>query len=156
MTMVSLKLDNNLALLEKSGILKEIPYFGIQENDLIDIIANAPAKSMLLLAQLLRLHSIITLVEKVFFWQHYARQEAHNYFEDLEEKVIDFPKLFILINNKISLEELTAVLKEEYGYTIQELVFSEQEELGDLRSIFVPQSKTLLSLDIDEQQKPLF
>jgi hypothetical protein len=40
--------------------------FGIQENDLIDIIANAPAKSMLLLVQLLRLHSIITLVEKVF------------------------------------------------------------------------------------------
>jgi hypothetical protein len=38
-----LKLDNNLALGEilKSGILKEIPLdiFGIQENDLIDIIA---------------------------------------------------------------------------------------------------------------------
>jgi hypothetical protein len=57
----------------KSGILKEIPLdiFGIQENDLIDIIANAPAKSMLLV-QLLRLHSIITLVRESFFWQHYA------------------------------------------------------------------------------------
>ena len=47
--MVSLKLDNNLAPIGeilKSGVLKEIPLelFGIQEADLIDIIANAPAK----------------------------------------------------------------------------------------------------------------
>jgi hypothetical protein len=44
--MVSLKLDNNLAPIEilKSGILKfPLDIFGIQ-NDLIDIIANAPAK----------------------------------------------------------------------------------------------------------------
>jgi hypothetical protein len=48
------------------------------------------------------------------------------------------------------------VLKEEWLYNTR-TCFSEQEELGDLRSIFVPQSKTLLlSLDIDEQQKPLF
>jgi hypothetical protein len=44
--MVSLKLDNNLALIEilKSGNSKEIPWiFRNTENDLIDIIANAPA-----------------------------------------------------------------------------------------------------------------
>jgi Zn-dependent peptidase ImmA (M78 family) len=52
------------------------------------------------------------------------------------------------------LEELSAVLIEEYGYTIKEITFSEQEELGDLRSIFVPKSKTLLlSVEIDEPQK---
>jgi hypothetical protein len=45
---------------------------------------------------------------------------------------------------QISIEELTAILIEEYGYTIEELVFSEQDQLGDLRSIFVPKSKTLL------------
>jgi hypothetical protein len=33
--------------------------------------------------------------------------------------------------------------------------FSEQEKL-DLRSIFVPKSKTLLVSEIDEQQKVLF
>jgi hypothetical protein len=45
-----LKLDNNLAPIGEITIriLKEIPfgYFGIKENDLIDIIiANAPARS---------------------------------------------------------------------------------------------------------------
>mgnify|MGYP000477306736 CR=1 FL=1 len=47
--LVSLKLDKNLAPIGEilqSKILKEIPLelFGIKENNLIDIIANAPAK----------------------------------------------------------------------------------------------------------------
>jgi predicted transcriptional regulator len=73
----------------------------------------------------------------------------------LEKKVLDFSKAFhVNMNTKISVDELKAILIEEYGYTIKELIFSEQEQLGDLRSIFVPKSKTLLlSLDIDEAQK---
>jgi hypothetical protein len=56
---------------------------------------------------------------------------------------------------QISIEELTAILIEEYGYTIEEF-FSEQDQLGDL-SIFVQKSKTLLlSKDIDEPQKSLY
>tara|TARA_R110002126_G_scaffold222615_2_gene367727 strand:- start:103 stop:1584 length:1482 start_codon:yes stop_codon:yes gene_type:complete len=160
--MVSLKLDNNLAPIGeilKSGILKEIPLdiFGIQENDLIDIIANAPAKVNAFISTIIEIAQHYNLSRESFFLAALrSYQEAHNnYFEDLEDKVIDFSKAFhIDINNKISLEELAAILKEEYGYTIKELVFSEQEELGDLRSIFVPKSKTLLlSLEIDEQQK---
>ena len=160
--MVSLKLDNNLAPIGeilKSGILKEIPLdiFGIQENDLIDIIANAPAKVNAFISTIIEIAQHYNLSRESFFLAALrSYQEAHNnYFEDLEDKVIDFSRAFhIDINNKISLEELAAILKEEYGYTIKELVFSEQEELGDLRSIFVPKSKTLLlSLEIDEQQK---
>jgi predicted transcriptional regulator/DNA-binding XRE family transcriptional regulator len=160
--MVSLKLDNNLAPIGeilKSGILKEIPLdiFGIQENDLIDIIANAPAKVNAFISTIIEIAQHYNLSRESFFLAALrSYQEAHNnYFEDLEQKVLDFSKAFhVNINNKISLEELTAILKEEYGYTIEELVFSEQEELGDLRSIYVPNSKTLLlSLEIDEQQK---
>ncbi|MBC5839516.1 helix-turn-helix domain-containing protein [Flavobacterium muglaense] len=160
--MVSLKLDNNLAPIGeilKSGILKEIPLdiFGIQENDLIDIIANAPAKVNAFISTIIEIAQHYNLSRESFFLAALrSYQEAHNnYFEDLEQKVLDFSKAFhIDMNNKISLDELAAVLREEYGYTIQELVFSEQEELGDLRSIYVPKSKTLLlSLEIDEQQK---
>ena len=46
----------------------------------------------------------------------------------------------------ISIIELSAILTEEYGYTIQEIVLSEHEELGDFKSIFVSKSKTLLLL----------
>lgn len=160
--MVSLKLDNNLAPIGeilKSGILKEIPLdiFGIQENDLIDIIANAPAKVNAFISTIIEIAQHYNLTRESFFLAALrSYQEAHNnYFEDLEQKVLDFSKAFhIDINAKISLEELMSVLTEEYGYTIKEIVFSEQEELGDLRSIYVPKSKTLLlSLGIDAQQK---
>lgn len=161
-SMVSLKLDNNLAPIGeilKSGILKEIPLdiFGIQENDLIDIIANAPAKVNAFISTIIEIAQHYNLTRESFFLAALrSYQEAHNnYFEDLELKVLQFSKAFhIDIDTKISIEELSAILIEEYGYTIQEIVFSEQEELGDLRSIFVPKSKTLLlSLDIDEPQK---
>lgn len=160
--MVSLKLDNNLAPIGeilKSGILKEIPLdiFGIQENDLIDIIANAPAKVNAFISTIIEIAQHYNLTRESFFLAALrSYQEAHNnYFEDLEQKVLQFSKAFhVNIDTKISLEEMAAILTEEYGYTIREIVFSEQEELGDLRSIYVPKSKTLLlSLDIDAQQK---
>lgn len=160
--MVSLKLDNNLAPIGEilqSGILKEIPLdvFGIQENDLIDIIANAPAKVNAFISTIIEIAQHYNLTRESFFLASLrSYQEAHNnYFEDLELKVLEFSKAFYVnIDTNISVEELSAILIEEYGYTIKEIVFSEQEELGDLRSIFVPKSKTLLlSLGIDESQK---
>ncbi|CAN1551516.1 Cro/C1-type helix-turn-helix domain [Flavobacteriaceae bacterium] len=160
--MVSLKLDNNLAPIGeilKSGILKEIPLdlFGIQEADLIDIIANAPAKVNAFISTIIEIAQHYNLTRESFFLASLrSYQEAHNnYFEDLEEKVLLFCKAFhINIDANISIEELSAVLIEEYGYTIKEIVFSEQDELGDLRSIFVPKSKTLLlSIGIDSSQK---
>lgn len=160
--MVSLKLDNNLAPIGeilKSGILKEIPLdlFGIQENDLIDIIANAPAKVNAFISTIIEIAQHYNLTRESFFLASLrSYQEAHNnYFDDIEEKVLSFCKAFhINIDSQITLEELRAILIEEYGYTVKEIAFSEQEELGDLRSIFVPKSKTLLlSVDIDDPQK---
>jgi predicted transcriptional regulator/DNA-binding XRE family transcriptional regulator len=160
--MVSLKLDNNLAPIGeilKSGILKEIPLdiFGIQENDLIDIIANAPAKVNAFISTIIEISQHYNLTRESFFLASLrSYQEAHNnYFEDLEQKVLLFCNAFhVRLDSKISLEDLAAILTEEYGYKIKEIAFSEEEELGDLRSIFVPKSKTLLlSLGIDEPQK---
>jgi predicted transcriptional regulator/DNA-binding XRE family transcriptional regulator len=160
--MVSLKLDNNLAPIGeilKSGILKEIPLdlFGIQEADLIDIIANAPAKVNAFISTIIEIAQHYNLTRESFFLASLrSYQEAHNnYFEDLEEKVLLFCKAFHITNTtNISINELSAILIEEYGYTINEIVFSEKEELGDLRSIFVPKSRTLLlSVGIDDSQK---
>ncbi|MBZ4036917.1 helix-turn-helix domain-containing protein [Flavobacterium sp. 17A] len=160
--MVSLKLDNNLAPIGeilKSGILKEIPLelFGIQEADLIDIIANAPAKVNAFISTIIEIAQHYNLSRESFFLAALrSYQEAHsNYFEDLEEKVIAFSKSFqINLDSKISIEELEAILKEEYEYNIKEIAFTDQEALGDLRSIYVPKSKTLLlSTELDDPQK---
>ena len=160
--MVSLKLDNNLAPIGeilKSGVLKEIPLevFGIQEADLIDIIANAPAKVTAFISTIIEIAQHYNLTRESFFLASLrSYQEAHNnYFDDLEEKVTLFCKAFhIDVTTNVSINELKAILIEEYGYTIKELIFSEQERMSDLRSIYVPTSKTLLLSDeIDEGQK---
>lgn len=160
--MVSLKLDNNLAPIGEilnSGILKEIPLdlFGIQENDLIDIIANAPAKVNAFISTIIEIAQHYNLSRESFFLASLrSYQEAqNNYFEDLEQKVLDFAKAFhIDLDSHIALAELQAILVEEYNYKIEELIFNEQKELGDLRSIFVAKSKTLLiSNDVDASQR---
>jgi hypothetical protein len=57
---------------------------------------------------------------------------------------------------QISIEELTAILIEEYGYTIEELVFRSKISWA-ICDLFCSKSKTLLlSKDIDEPQKPLY
>jgi hypothetical protein len=57
---------------------------------------------------------------------------------------------------QISIEELTAILIEEYGYTIEELVFRARS-VGRFAIYFCSKSKTLLlSKDIDEPQKSLY
>ncbi len=160
--MVSLKLDNNLAPIGKilkSGILKEIPLdvFGIQENDLIDIIAHAPAKVNAFISTIIEIAQHYNLTRESFFLASLrSYQEAHNnYFDELEQKVLSFCVGFHIDPKvKISLAELTAILVEEYGYTVKEIAFAEEAELGSLRSVFVPKSKTLLlSTEIDQAQK---
>lgn len=160
--LVSLKLDKNLAPIGEilqSGILKEIPLdlFGIEEGDLIDIIANAPAKVNAFISTIIEIAQHYNVSRESFFLAALrSYQEAqNNYFEDLEEKVIQFSKAYqIDLESKIESEELREILVEEYGYTINENELSQQQELGTLRSVYIPKTKTLLiSKATDEAQK---
>jgi hypothetical protein len=68
-------------------------------------------------------------------------QEAHtNYFEDLEQKSYSFSNRFMLIWRFKFIEELTAILIEEYGYTIEELVFRSKISWA-ICDLFVPKAK---------------
>jgi hypothetical protein len=82
--MVSLKLDNNLAPIGeilKSGILKEIPLdLCIQENDLIDIIANAPAKVNAFISTIIEIAQHYNLTRESFFWLLCVRISAYQLF----------------------------------------------------------------------------
>ena len=70
--MVSIKLNKNLALVERifrSNILKEIPleHFGIQEGTLIDIIANAPAKVNAFITTLIEIAEHYNFTKESFY-----------------------------------------------------------------------------------------
>ncbi|WP_105003029.1 helix-turn-helix domain-containing protein [Tenacibaculum sp. SG-28] len=160
--LVSLKLDKNLAPIGeilKSKILKEIPLdlFGIQEKNLIDIIANAPAKVNAFISTIIKIAQNYNLSRESFFLASLrSYQEAHNnYFDTIEDDVKTFAKAYhINLHEKIYSHDLKEILIEEFGYTIDAKTLKKHKNLTELRSIFIPKNKTLLiSSDITEAQK---
>jgi len=160
--MVSLKLDKNLAPigdLLQSKILKEIPLelFGIKESNLIDIVANAPAKVNAFISTIIEIAQHYNFSRENFYLASVRSfQEANNnYFEDLEQSVLKFSKAYqIDLDQIITSKDLEEILVEEYGYFIKENELSKYEALGNLRSVYVPKTKTLLlANEIDEAQR---
>ncbi|WP_394750209.1 helix-turn-helix domain-containing protein [Spongiimicrobium salis] len=160
--MVSLKLDKNLAPigdLLQSKILKEIPLelFGIKESNLIDIVASAPAKVNAFISTIIKIAQNYNFSRESFYLASVRSfQEANkNYFEDLEQSVLKFAKAYhIDLNQKITSKDLEEILIEEYGYVIKSNELGKYEALGNLRSVFVPKTNTLLlTNEIDEAQR---
>lgn len=160
--LVSLKLDKNLAPIGEilqSKILKEIPLelFGIQESTLIDIISDAPVKVNAFISTIIEIARNYNFSKENFYLASVRSfQEANNnYFDDLEQAVIKFAKTYqINLNEKISSQELEDILIEEYGYIINNDELEAHKELENLRSIYVPKTKTLLiTKSIDDAQR---
>ncbi|WP_422104655.1 helix-turn-helix domain-containing protein [Winogradskyella sp.] len=160
--LVSLKLDKNLAPIGEilqSKLLKEIPLelFGIQESTLIDIISNAPVKVTAFISTIIEIARNYNFSRENFFLASVRSfQEANsNYFEDLEEAVLKFAKTYqVDLSKKINSQELEDILVEEYGYNINNDELEAHSELDNLRSIYVPKTKTLLiTKSIDDAQR---
>jgi predicted transcriptional regulator/DNA-binding XRE family transcriptional regulator len=160
--LVSLKLDKNLAPVGEilqSKILKEIPLelFGIQESTLIDIVANAPVKVNAFISTIIEIAQNYSFSRESFYLASVRSfQEANNnYFDDLEKRVLAFSEKYqVDLTQKVSSQELEDILVEEFSYTINNEELTKHQELGNLRSIFVPKTKTLLLANhIDDAQR---
>lgn len=159
--MVSLRLDKNLAPIGEilqSKILKEIPLdlFGIKENNLIDIIANAPAKVNAFISTIIKIATNYNLTRERFFLASLrSYQEAHNnYFADLEREAEKFAKAYHVGESNTNASFFEEILVEEYGYTIDTKELDKHENLEELRNIYIPNKKTLLiSKNVSEAQK---
>jgi hypothetical protein len=160
--MVSLKLDKNLAPIGnilQSKILKEIPLelFGIKESNLIDIIANAPAKVNAFISTIIEIAQNYNFSRESFYLASVRSfQEANNnYFDEIEQSVLTFAKAYhIDLTQPIASTELEEILIEEFGYTINKTELNKHQTLDNLRSVFVPKTKTLLLASrMDEAQK---
>lgn len=160
--MVSLKLDKNLAPIGEilqSKLLKEIPLelFGIQESTMINIISNAPAKVTAFISTIIEIAKNYNFSKESFYLASVrSYQEANNnYFDDLEQAVLKFAKTYhVDLTKPLKSAELEEILIEEYGYTINTTELTSHTELNNLRSVFVPKTKTLLlARHIDDAQK---
>ncbi|MFV0530595.1 MAG: helix-turn-helix domain-containing protein [Flavobacteriales bacterium] len=159
--LVSLKLDKNLTPLGdilQSKILKEIPLelFGIKEDNLIDIISEAPDKVNAFISTLIEIARDYNLGKENFFLRALrSYQESHyNYFHEIENEVERFAEAYQIDRNQLDSKYLEEILVEEYHYTINYKKIYKYPELENMRSVFKPKNKTLwVSNTIDDSQK---
>jgi transcriptional regulator with XRE-family HTH domain len=157
--LVSLKLDKNLAPIAEilqSKFLQEIPLdlFGIEERDLIEIIANAPSKVNAFISTLIEISKNYNLTRESFFLAALRSfQEANdNYFGDIELAAKKFTQSYLIKeNDEINIDWMSEILREEYGYT---LVYDDfPEDLTKLRSIYIPNKNALyINTSADQNQ----
>lgn len=160
--LLSPQLDKSMAPLEallRSNFLNELPMdrFGIELAKVVEIIAGAPAHVGAFISTLVELARNYELREE-HFYQAAMRsyQELYgNYFEEIEKEVQTFAtQTGFRLSKPVRADNLSAVLKNEFGISINEEGLNSYPELDTLRSIFIPSKKSLLlngNLTVTEQ-----
>ena len=158
--LVSTKLDKNLAPITEilqSDFFKEIPLdlFGINKNNLISIISDAPKKVTAFINTLIEISKNYNLSkERFYFAVVRSFQELYdNYFPEIEEKAKDY-----IVENNLSEKphsnEFQQILEHQFQYEIRSLDLEQYGASGKLRSLFIKKKKLhLLNELLDEDQK---
>jgi len=149
--LVSTKLDKSLAPFNEilqSDFFKEIPLdlFGINKNNLISIISDAPKKVTAFINALIEISQNYNLgKERFYFAVLRSFQELNdNYFPEIEDKVLQFAQENQLkINKNLQTDILEKILTEIFNYTIQSEDFEQYGTLDNLRSLFIPEKKII-------------
>jgi len=133
----------------QSNFLNELPLdlFGIELQQVIEIIARAPDRVNAFISALLEIARNYSLRDENFFFAALrAYQELRtNYFEEIELAADDFVQQFGLpANGGVPADILMHLLETEFGYAIDEHGLDEHPALQGLRSIYQPKSKRLL------------
>lgn len=160
--LVSTKLDKSLAPFNEilqSDFFKEVPLelFGINKNNLISIISDAPKKVTAFINALIEISQNYNLgKERFYFAVLRSFQELYdNYFPEIEEKVRFFIEENQLQADKnLKPEALLSILEEKFGYNIQSENFEKYDTLDHLRSLYIPEKRLLLlNKKLEKDQK---
>lgn len=152
MELTSTELDASLAPVEEllqSNFLNELPLdlFGIELNKVAEMIANAPMRVGAFISTLLELSRNYAVLEENFYFAALRAflEMNNNYFPEIEEAVERFIKENQLPNTRpLPPEALARLLEKEYGYQIKFSGLDAYPELRHLRSVYLPEKKTLL------------
>ena len=160
--MVSIKLDKQLAPVGEilnTRLLEELPLglFGIDKGKLIEIITNAPLKVSAFISTIAQIANTYNLTqENMYFAMLRSYQEMHdNYFEDIEKEAERFINEYNLsTDGVISSDVLKDILKDKFGYVVEENDLKEYPELIHIRSVFIEDAKKILiNAKMAENQK---
>lgn len=161
--LVSLTLNGKMAPvadLVSSGILEEIPLslFGIEEQQLIDIMISAPDKVNAFISTIFQIARNYNVTRENFYLAALrSYQEAHlNHFKSLEEVAQNTDRHFHLYaDGQVQLETLEELLTDELGYVIDYKTLTGENRSPKVRSIFIDgaSKKLLIDPEISDSQK---
>ncbi|WP_373513556.1 helix-turn-helix domain-containing protein [Persicitalea sp.] len=145
-SLVSLKLSKRLEPISEllsSNILTELPLdlFGIDQSSLLEMLSDAPTKVSAFIGTLIEISRNYNVsAEKFYFSALRTYQEMHdNYFEEIENAAEQFLADRKLPQYDILNEEfLENILKQNYGYEIEQLDKRLHPELNAVRSLTIP------------------
>lgn len=131
---------NFIAEIINSPLLRSFPFelFGITLRDLFELITNDTGKAGAFVQTILNIARDYDMKTEHFYLSALrAYQEMHNnYFEDLENKALEFMKKHKLVLGDFShIDKLKDILIKEYKYEINETDFSDYPDLQEFRSI---------------------
>lgn len=132
-----------------SNFLNELPLdlFGIEIQQVVEIIARAPDRVNAFISALLEIARNYSLRDENFFFAALrAYQELRsNYFEEIELVADEFvQKNALPANGGVPSSLLAYILQSQFGYTIDENGLEKYPELQSFRSVFNPHKRLLL------------
>lgn len=148
-----------LGELLKSNFLNELPLdlFGIELQQVVEIIARAPDRVNAFISALLEIARNYSLRDENFFFAALrAYQELrNNYFEEIEEAADAFVQANnVPENGGVPSSMLAEILRSEFGYHIDEQGLEKYPRLQSLRSVYNPHKRLLmLNSRLNERQR---
>ncbi|MBK6931754.1 MAG: helix-turn-helix transcriptional regulator [Saprospirales bacterium] len=143
----------------ESNFLQELPldFFGIELQQVVEIIARAPDRVNAFISALLEIARNYSLRNENFYFAALrAYQELHmNYLEDIERVADTFVQRHRLPENGgVPAQFLADLLVAEYHYRIDEKGLDEHPELQSMRAVFNPRKRLLLlNRRLNERQR---
>lgn len=149
-SLVSLKLSKKLEPISdllRSKFLTEIPLelFGIDPSDLLELLAEAPAKVSAMVRTFMDIALTYNMsVERLYLTMLRSYQEMHdNYFPEIEADAERFLAEFAAPGQPVTEALLVNLLKTRYDVRIATFDSAVQPELTALRSLYRPDGRTL-------------
>ena len=163
-TLVSLKLSKKLEPISdllRSKFLTEIPLelFGIDPSDLLELLAEAPAKVSAMIRTFMDIALSYNMsVERLYLTMLRSYQEMHdNYFPDIEAEADRFLAEFAPVtahNQSVNEGLLINLLKTRYDVHLEHFDPLTQPELVSLRSVYRPERRRLyLNAGLSAEQR---
>jgi len=155
--LVSLDVSDELGPLKEvfsSTFIQEFPFsvFGLEPQDVFALVSDQPSRAAALIRTFLEIGRTYDMqVEHFLFAALRSYQQLHgNYFEELEERALEFRRANGWTGGvPPTRTDLKELLVESYGYALDFTSLSQHPDLRDLRSVFIDGTPPTLAVNGD-------